>query len=357
MISLKKYLEAATPVPELQEPPDESQVLPATISAYRSALSEMGSCGVDVCPALGEELKLDLSRLGESFASPLSREKVTATERDVRHKLQDWGRKAARHYRDRTEEVKGLLIVLARTAESVGERDQRCRGQINEVTARLKRIASLDDLTEIRASIERSAAELKTSIDRMAADGKAAIDHLRAEVSVYQTKLEEAEAISSHDALTGVRSRVFAERQIARRIAEGTVHCIAILDIDGFKGVNDEHGHPVGDELLKQFAGELKSASRSTDVIARWGGDEFLVLLDCDRETAKAQTERLRQWVCGNYKIHGVNGLKTLKVNASIGLAAHIKGEPMIKVIERADAAMYADKAASRRANGVAVAR
>ncbi|MGA2849821.1 MAG: GGDEF domain-containing protein [Terracidiphilus sp.] len=357
MISLKKYLEAASPGSEVQDHPDESEILPATIAAYRSALSEMGDCGVEVCPALGEELKQGLSKSGDRLSPSMSCETVQETERDVRQKLEDWGKKAARHYHDRTEEVKGLLIVLARTAESVGERDQRCKGQISDVTAQLKRIASLDDLTEIRASIERSAADLKTSVDRMAADGKAAIEHLRAEVSVYQTKLEEAETKSSHDPLTGVRSRVFAERQIARRIAEGTPHCIAIVDIDGFKQVNDEHGHPVGDELLKQFAGELKSASRTTDVIARWGGDEFLVLLDCDRETAKSQTERLREWVCGNYKIHGTNGLKTLKVNASIGLAAYMKGEPMIKVIERADAAMYADKAASRRANGVAMPR
>jgi diguanylate cyclase (GGDEF)-like protein len=357
MISLKKYLEAAMPGPEVEDHADETDVFAATIAAYRSALSEMGGCGEDACSALGEELKQGLSKSGDSLSASMSCEAVLATERDVRHKLQDWGRKAAHHYQERTEEVKGLLIVLARTAESVGERDQRCKGQISEVTARLKKIASLDDITEIRASIELSAAELKTSIDRMAADGKAAIDHLRAEVSVYQTKLEEAEAMSSHDPLTGVRSRVFAERQIALRIAEGTPHCIAIVDIDGFKQVNDEHGHPVGDELLKQFAGELKSASRSTDVIARWGGDEFLVLLECDRETASSQTERLRQWVCGNYKIHGTNGLKTLKVNASIGLATYMKGEPMIKVIERADAAMYADKAASRRASGVALSR
>jgi diguanylate cyclase (GGDEF)-like protein len=357
MISLKKYLDAATNGTGVEDEPDESGILPVAIAAYRSALSEMGGCGVDVCPALGEELKQRLSKSSESLSASLSRKTVLAAEADVRHKLQDWGRKAARHYQDRTEEVKGLLIVMARTAESVGERDLRYRGQIGEVTARLKKIASLDDLTEIRASIEKSAGELKTSIDRMAAEGKAAIEHLRAEVSVYQTKLEEAEEMSSHDALTGVRSRVFAESQIARRIEEGTPHSIAILDIDGFKRVNDEHGHPVGDELLKQFAGELKSASRSSDVIARWGGDEFLVLLDCGKESASSQTDRLRQWVCGNYKVHGINGLKTLKVNASIGLAEYFKGETMKSVIERADAAMYADKAASRRANGVSAQR
>ena len=351
MISLKRYLDAVTAGEGVQDEPEESGMLPVTIAAYRSALSDMGRCGVDVCPALGEELKQSLSESGKSLAAPLSREAVLATEMGVRNKLQDWGRKAARHYQERTEEVKGLLIVMARTAESVGERDQRHHQ--DGVPPGRQQIA----LTEIRASIEKSAAELKTSIDRMAAEGKAAIEHLRAEVSIYQSKLEVAEEISSRDSLTGVRSRVFAEGQIARRIAEGTPHSIALLDIDGFKRVNDEYGHPVGDELLKQFAVELKSASRSSDVIARWGGDEFLVVLDCGRESAKAQTERLRQWVCGNYKVYGTNGLKTLKVNASIGFAEYFRGETMKSVIERADAAMYADKAASRRASGVAAQR
>lgn len=348
MISLKKYLDADTVVSAPHAEPDASGTFPAAIAAYRSALREMGSCSVDACPALGEELKRNLGRLGEELSVVMASEVVGATESEVRDRLQNWGRQTAQHYRKQADEVKGLLIVMARTAESVGERDQRCAGQINEVTARLQGIASLEDLTQIRASIEKSAAELKTSVERMAAEGKAAIEHLRAEVAVYQAKLEEAEETSSHDALTGVRSRLFAEGQIARRIDAGAKHCVAILDIDGFKRVNDEHGHLVGDELLKQFAAELQSACRSTDVIARWGGDEFLVLLDCGMETASAQTDRLTQWVCGKYRVQGGSGAKELKIHASIGLAEYIPGETMKTVLDRADAAMYQNKAASR---------
>ena len=72
--------------------------------------------------------------------------------------------------------MKELLLVMARTAESASARDQRCAGQMSEVTEGLKAIASLEDLTEIRASIEKSATELKTSIDRMTAEGKAVLD-------------------------------------------------------------------------------------------------------------------------------------------------------------------------------------
>jgi diguanylate cyclase (GGDEF)-like protein len=348
MISLKKYLDLNTAGSGFQEEREEPEILPAAMAAYRSALNEMGSCSVEACPALGEGLKRSLGRLSEGISAKMSAEAVQTTEKAVGEQLQEWGQRTARHSRQQTNEVKGLLIVMARTAESVGERDHRCAGQIREVTNRLERIASLDDLTEIRGSIEKSAGELRTSVERMAAEGKAALDHLRAEVSVYQARLEEAEEISSRDALTGVRNRVFAEVQLMRRIETGCLHCVAILDIDGFKRVNDEHGHLVGDELLKQFSAELQSACRSTDVIARWGGDEFIVLLDCGIEAAKTQTDRLREWVCGNYKVQGNSGIKTLKIQASIGLAEYVPGESMKAVLDRADAAMYQNKAVNR---------
>jgi len=355
MISLKKYLDAARAGELAYEEPEEEGLASAALVAYRSALSEMGSCSLEACPALGAGLRQSLGKLEASLSPPVRPEAVQSTEKKMQEQLQDWGKRTADHYRKQTGEVKELLIVMARTAESVGERDQRCAGQINEVTTRLEKIASLEDLTQIRASIEKSAAELKTSIDRMTAEGKAALEELRAEVNTYQVKLEEAEQIASRDALTGLGSRLWVEGQIARRIASGL--CVAIIDINGFKPINDVHGHLVGDEVLKQFSAELKSVCRSVDLIGRWGGDEFIILLDCDLAKAKAKIERLREWVCGSYKVQGSKGELKLHVDASIGLAEHLRDETMKGLLARADANMYREKAASRALPGAKLAR
>jgi diguanylate cyclase (GGDEF)-like protein len=346
MISLKKYLDSAEHWDDAGE--EEKKILPAAIDAYRSALVEMGSCGVDACPALGQDLKRTLANLGTGLSTECSPQALGVTESKVREKLQDWGRRAAHHYQQKADEVKDILLVIAHTAESVGERDQRCAQQIHEVTTRLKGIGNLDDLTQIRASIERSASDLKTSIDRMTEEGKAAIDQLRTEVSAYQTKLEEAEYIAACDSLTGLGSRLWVEGQIQRRIDAGSAFCAVVLDIDGFKRVNDEHGHLAGDDLLKQFSGELRSACRSTDTIGRWGGDEFIVLLDCTLQEATAQTHRVREWVCGNYTIQEKSGPFKLRVDASIGLAEHAADETMKCLLDRADAEMYQEKAVTR---------
>jgi diguanylate cyclase (GGDEF)-like protein len=351
VISLRKYLDAASRGPAAENNADERELLAAAIAEFRSALQEMGNSGLDACPGLGKDLKKGLGKLGERLTADISTDALQATGQSIRERLQDWGGCAARHYQHKTAEVKEILLVMANTAESVGERDQRCAKQINEVTSRLQTIANLDDLTQIRSSIEKSAAELKMSISRMAAEGKSAIDRLREEVTGFQARLEEAEHIASCDALTGLRSRLSVEGQLESRMNSSHPFSVAIIDVDGFKRVNDEHGHMVGDELLLLFATELKSRCRAADIVGRWGGDEFIILLDCSMSIAQGQTERLMEWVCGNYTLHGSNGPLKVKVEASIGLAEYFKGEPLKALLARADAEMYKRKATAR-ANG-----
>ena len=348
MISLKRYLDSQPKDSRETVELVEGDLFPAVVDAYGSALLEMGNASLNACPGMGDELNRHLSEFKSGLSAGMTPAALSATDTGVREQLRGWGRGTAKHYQRKACEVKEMLLMMARTAESVGARDQRCAGQMTEVTERLKVIASLEDLTEIRASIEKSATELKSSIDRMTAEGKAALDQLKEQVTSYQTKLEEAEEIASRDALTGLSSRLYVEGQIEKRIGAGAPFCLAIVDIDRFKKVNDDHGHVTGDDLLKQFSTELRSACRVTDVIGRWGGDEFILLFDCSLAEAEAQTVRLRKWICGNYTVRGNASEIKLRVDASIGLAAYAAGEEMKELLARADAAMYEEKAESR---------
>jgi diguanylate cyclase (GGDEF)-like protein len=348
MISLKKYLESQQfdSVAPLERA--DGDLLPAVVDAYGSALMEMGNSSLEACPGVGDELKRNLSELKTGLSPSMSAAALATTDSGVCNQIRGWGRGTARHFQQKACEVKEMLLMMARTAESVGARDQRCAGQMSEVTERLKAIASLDDLTEIRTSIEKSAGELKSSIDRMTAEGKAVLDQLKEQVATYQTKLEEAEEIASRDALTGLSSRLYVEGQLEKRMGADAPFCVAIVDIDRFKKVNDDHGHVTGDDLLKQFSTELRSACRSTDVIGRWGGDEFILLFDCALAEAEAQVVRLRKWICGNYTVRGKAGEVKRRVDASIGLAERAAGEEMKELLARADSAMYEEKAAGR---------
>ena len=347
MISLKKYLDSDFAVEAAEGDGGEQGILAAVLAAYGSALLEMGRASVEACAGSGLGLKLDLGEVQDELSVEMSREALAATDQHVRERLQVWADNTARHYAEKAHEVRDLLLVMARTAAAAGARDQRCARRMHDVTDGLRAIASLDDLTEMRASIKVRAMELKASIEQMSAENRQAITELRGHIATYKAKLKAAEETASRDALTRVRNRLYVEGEIGRRMASGAVFSVAILDIDGFKEVNDEHGHLTGDALLKQFAAELQSVCRSTDTVGRWGGDEFIVLLESGLAEAMAQIERLKKWVCGNYEVQVRMGVKRLQVKASIGLAEWEPGEGMEDLLARADASMYEQKAAS----------
>jgi diguanylate cyclase (GGDEF)-like protein len=136
--------------------------------------------------------------------------------------------------------------------------------------------------------------------------------------------------------------------QHQKRLSRSGHHrfCLAILDIDHFKRINDTYGHGVGDEVLRGFAQAAESVLRETDVLARWGGEEFLVLLN-DTQAAQANIglERLRELLD---KTLLVPNLPELKPTFSSGLTAYELSEPLHTCIERADQALYRAKGGGR---------
>src|SRR4029453_5251744 len=113
---------------------------------------------------------------------------------------------------------------------------------------------------------------------------------------------EELDRISRTDALTGLRNRRHVEEYLAKltSLARRNLEPIAVLviDIDHFKSVNDEHGHDAGDAVLREVAGRMQDSVRLEDMVGRWGGEEFLVVLPNTTDQGAAElAERLRQVV------------------------------------------------------------
>jgi diguanylate cyclase (GGDEF)-like protein len=184
----------------------------------------------------------------------------------------------------------------------------------------------------------------------MEQDSQQVVASLKMQVSNYETQLKKVEELALRDALTGLANRRKCEDRIEARIASGKVFCVTLIDLNRFKQVNDEYGHLAGDNLLQQFAQELRSSMRTTDLAGRWGGDEFIAVMECDAVGAKAQLERMRKWVFGKYTIRPGKGTGEvqLTVDAATGFAEFRPGDTLHSMIERADEAMYRDKTASR---------
>ncbi|MFZ5521674.1 MAG: GGDEF domain-containing protein [Pseudomonadota bacterium] len=173
---------------------------------------------------------------------------------------------------------------------------------------------------------------------------------LRAQKDELALALERIQLLATRDDLTGLFNRrhmlEVLEQERRRCARSGGRFCVAILDLDHFKHVNDTHGHAVGDEVLRQFAQQALAVLREADVLARWGGEEFLlVLTDGDTQRAKLAVERLREHLLAH---PGAASVPSLRISFSAGLTAYQPGEALDATIERADRALYCAKAHGR---------
>lgn len=342
MISLKKYLEM-----DGTERPDEISIrrlLAVCLEGYRSVMQSVGENANRVCPAFGGELNRGMLELAGRLSDEATPESVAEISKNADAQLESWGERGAQYLNTKTAEIKELLIVLARTAASVGEKDQHYASQFNQFTTNLRAISNLEDLTQIRASLVQQANELKNYVDRMEQDSDRLVQQLRSEVNTYEEKLKKVEELAVRDPLTGLANRRNLEERIGARILRNTRFCVVMLDLNRLKLVNDRYGHPAGDSLLKQFAQELRSAIRASDDVGRWGGDEFLLVIDGDEDAAKVQVERLRRWIFGKYTVPWNAGAAEVELDASVGVAQWREGETLASVVQRADAAMYEQK-------------
>ena len=173
---------------------------------------------------------------------------------------------------------------------------------------------------------------------------------------ITERKALEAQLVhrSLHDPLTGLPNRLlFQDRlwhALERGRRENTPTCVLITDLDGFKVINDELGHPMGDLVLVTFAERLRSVLRASDTAARLGGDEFSIVCEnTEPVDAEVLADRLRASVIEPLPLSGT----TVSIGLSIGIGAVAGGlEPgdvYDRVVREADDAMYADKLRRRR--------
>lgn len=215
-----------------------------------------------------------------------------------------------------------------------------------------ERISAANDLAELNDVIEEVMREtriIQLNAQRSRDDltgMRARVGEAEQEIARLQGELSETSAMVRHDQLTGAQNRKGLEetldRELARAKRRESPICVALLDVDNFKALNDTYGHQTGDDALVHLARVIREAMRPHDTLARYGGEEFLVILpDTALADALAAVTRLQRELTKRFFLHRN---EKLLITFSAGVAAFRTDEPRTEAISRADAAMYQAK-------------
>lgn len=214
-------------------------------------------------------------------------------------------------------------------------------------------LAALEQLVELERQIAKDMQTLQNEvlvIREEVSKAQELAERAQRDAMREREKAGELERAAHEDALTGLHNRRHADAML-QTLAESARHdgrplVLAMADVDHFKRINDEYGHAVGDRVLQQLALLLRQGLRGADLLARIGGEEFLIaLLNMGTTRAQEVCERLRQSVAA----HEWDALAPgLRVTVSIGVAAADEAVDAQRMFERADRALYAAKKGGR---------
>lgn len=181
------------------------------------------------------------------------------------------------------------------------------------------------------------------------------LDYAPTHLSTVFVGLRRVRFLAMHDVLTGAYNRLYLEEHLKNRLAVhqryGNELSVVMLDLDNFKEINDTFGHPVGDRLLCEFTQLLRDASRDADIVARYGGDEFVVVLDnTGAEGAAVFTRRLLRDTLSRTFAEGIDGVD-LTVSAGVTTVGKLATPELLtadRLLSQVDTALYSAKAAGR---------
>lgn len=249
----------------------------------------------------------------------------------------------ARH-RQTEDDVRDILNLISSTVETAGTQANQQHATLREFAEHFHAVSRIRDIGEMRRTLLGRISELRTAVENMWQASRTSVSEVQSQLEQFQSRLEAAEKLAATDPLTGLLNRREAETRLAEKAARNDEFCLVLLDLDGFKQINDRNGHSAGDQVLRIFAKKLLNKCKRSDAVCRWGGDEFVVLMDGTLASAEERVKAIASEVNGSYTVYLMRKPVDLTLSVSTGIAEYQTSEHPDDLFARADQAMYGRK-------------
>lgn len=327
---------------------DDSVILDGLFKLLRLLIDNIQELSLDSDQWLHGQITV----VQEIISHPLNPRMLFDAERGLKEVLFKQG--TLKHSLDEAKTT--LKNMIATFVDRLGEMSDSTGGyhdKIEDYSDKLRQAEDINQMNAILADILRDTKNMQTDIQRTRDE----LEQARREVEAAETKVRELEAeleqVSEkvrEDQLTGALNRHGMEEAFHRELSHndrtGAPFCIALLDIDNFKKLNDTYGHQTGDAALVHLTKVIREIMRPTDEVARYGGEEFVIMMpDTPLDGGIQVITRLQRELTKRFFLHNN---ERLLITFSAGVALRTDAETPDAIIARADAAMYQAKLAGK---------
>jgi diguanylate cyclase (GGDEF)-like protein len=327
----------------LDHPKADEQSSTIALGAYLDILQSIERHAVEIEEQATSKLRRGIRALQDELSSnrPAS---IESTPSAVDTLLGSFHDATLERYKQREADLRAILVILGSATESLAAQGERQNLELKGLTEQLYSACRLQDLGEIRRALTKQVHELRVATETMQQEQQRSVSALQAQLAQFQARLQYAEKLAATDELTGVLNRREGQAQLTERLANGNPFCLMLLDLDQFKAINDRYGHHAGDQVLRIFAKKLANLVRPCDIVCRWGGDEFAVVLEVPLETAHKRAAQICSKLGGRYTVVMLGKEVPVQVSVSIGVAEYQCGDDIVSVFARADEGLYRHK-------------
>ncbi len=289
-----------------------------------------------------------IGQLRETIAKPLNSEVIEQAERYL-EEITQRQEIVKSSLNEAKLTLKKMVTSLITNIEELTDTTDGYQEKLGQYVDKISKTDDIKELNQLLAMIVDETRQMQKSTSNYRNDFLAA----RAEVSLAQSKINQLETELQvmgekvhEDHLTGILNRRGLDSAFEREAARSARHqvplCFALLDIDNFKQLNDTHGHKVGDDALVYLVESVKDTTRPEDVVSRYGGEEFVILLpNTNLEEGVQILSRIRRNLTKKFFLHEN---KRLLITFSAGVAQFRSGESQESIFKRADEALYRAK-------------
>jgi diguanylate cyclase len=254
------------------------------------------------------------------------------------------------YLRDREKEIWDIIDLQRTAITGLDSENRNYNRKVFEQSEKIEAITLLDDIKTIKNRLKKEVENIQETVRKKQEQDKKQMDELSRQINVLSLELKEAKTKGMVDGLTKAYNRGAFDGYIRKLVDQNTIKrapfSLLMIDLDDFKKINDDYGHPIGDRVLVALVGKCNEMIREQDFIARYGGEEFAVILPgASLRNAMKKAQRLRKAVAGTrYTPDKEKKGEVISITVSIGVSSFAKNDSVSTVIERADKALYQAK-------------